>query len=49
MLAHYLDLIKSAGDEQDWNKAKHYGEIALKKLSTLSYKAFPEFDRVFRV
>jgi transcriptional regulator with PAS, ATPase and Fis domain len=42
-LSYYLDLIKSAIDKQDWTKAKHHGEIALKKLSTLTYSPMDEY------
>jgi DNA-binding NtrC family response regulator len=39
-LAYYLDLMKSANEKQDWVKIKHYGEIALKKLSSFSYTPY---------
>jgi len=42
-LAHYLDLMKSAQDRKDWARSKRYGEIALKKLSKLSYSPFEEY------
>jgi DNA-binding NtrC family response regulator len=42
-LSYYLDLMKFALDKQDWNKTKHYGEIALKKLSNLSYLPIEEY------
>jgi transcriptional regulator with PAS, ATPase and Fis domain len=42
-LAHYLDLMKSALDKQEWINAKRYGEIALNKLPKLSYSPFNEY------
>jgi transcriptional regulator with PAS, ATPase and Fis domain len=42
-LAYYLNLMKSAQDKQDWTKVKRHGEIALKKLSHLSYSPFEEY------
>jgi tetratricopeptide (TPR) repeat protein len=42
-LAYYLNLIKSLLDKQNPLGAKHYGEIALKKLPVLSYSPFEEY------
>lgn len=42
-LSNYLNLINSALDKQDLLNAKRYGEIALKKISTLSYSPLEEY------
>jgi transcriptional regulator with PAS, ATPase and Fis domain len=42
-LSHYLDLMKSAQDKREWTKEAKYGEIALKKLSRLSYSHLEEY------
>jgi DNA-binding NtrC family response regulator len=42
-LAHYLDLMKSAQDKQEWIKGKKYGESALKQLNKLSYSPLEEY------
>jgi DNA-binding NtrC family response regulator len=42
-LSYYLDLMKSANEKQDWVKAKRFGEIALKKLTKLSYSPLEEY------
>lgn len=41
--SHYLDLMKSALDKQDWNKAKQHGEFALKRLDKFSYSPLEEW------
>jgi len=42
-LSYYFAKIKSALDKQDYNKAKRYGEIAVKKLFILSYSPHEEY------
>jgi transcriptional regulator with GAF, ATPase, and Fis domain len=42
-LTYYLDLIKSARTQHNWVKAKHYGELAVKKLPSLSYSPLEEY------
>jgi transcriptional regulator with PAS, ATPase and Fis domain len=42
-LSYCLDLIKFALEKQDWNKAKRYGEIVLKKLDIFSYSPREEY------
>jgi tetratricopeptide (TPR) repeat protein len=42
-LSDYFDRIKSALDQQDYNKAKRIGEIALKKLPQLTYSPHDEY------
>ncbi|MBI5779157.1 MAG: sigma-54-dependent Fis family transcriptional regulator [Planctomycetes bacterium] len=43
-LSEYLDRIKSALDQQDYNNAKRIGETALKKLRTLSYSSLDKYQ-----
>jgi len=47
--SYYLDLVKSAQDKKDWNKAKLYGEIVLKKLPILSYSSIEEYFLYTRI
>jgi len=42
-LAYYLNLMKSAQNNQEWIKEKKHGETALKKLNKLSYTPFEEY------
>jgi transcriptional regulator with PAS, ATPase and Fis domain len=42
-LSHYLDLMKTAHDKQEYVKEKKYGEIALTKLSTLVYSPVEKY------
>lgn len=48
-LSYYLDIIKSALDKRDWRKAKHLGEITLKKINHLSYSPLDEFLFYYRL
>jgi DNA-binding NtrC family response regulator len=43
-LAYYINLVTVANDKHDWSKAKRYGEIALKKLTKLSYSPLEEYS-----
>jgi len=42
-LTYYLALMKSALEKKEWNKAKRYGETAVKQLNKLSHSHFEKY------